>query len=39
MEKKFEEIAAYFAFDPKKVALEEFFGDLTTFMKEFEVSH
>ena len=35
MEKKFEEVAAYFAFDPKKVAMEEFFGDLTAFMKEF----
>ena len=37
MEKKYEDIANYFAFDPKKIPMEEFFGDVTTFMKEFEV--
>jgi hypothetical protein len=37
MEKKYEEIATYFTFDPKKIPMEEFFGDLTTFIKEFEV--
>jgi hypothetical protein len=36
MEKKYEEIATYFTFDPKKIPMEEFFGDLTTFIKEFE---
>ena len=37
MEKKYEEIGTYFCFDPKKVPMEEFFGDLAAFMKEFEV--
>ena len=37
MEKKYEDIANYFAFDPKKVPMEEFFGDINSFMKEFEV--
>ena len=37
MEKKYEEIATYFTFDPKKIPMEEFFGDLNTFIKEFEV--
>jgi hypothetical protein len=36
MEKKYEEIATYFTFDPKKIPMEEFFGDLNTFIKEFE---
>ena len=39
MEKKYEEISVYFAFDPKKVPMEEFFGDVTAFMKEFEVHY
>lgn len=37
MEKKYEEIGTYFCFDHKKVPMEEFFGDLSSFMKEFEV--
>ena len=37
MEKKYEEIGTYFCFDHKKVPMEEFFGDLSAFMKEFEV--
>ena len=37
MEKKYEEIGAFFCFDPKKIPMEEFFGDLTSFIKEFEV--
>jgi hypothetical protein len=36
MEKKYEDISSYFSFDPKKVPMEEFFGDLSTFIKEFE---
>ena len=38
MEKKFHELANYFCFDSKKVSMEEFFGDLSAFIKDFDVS-
>lgn len=37
MEKKFEELAVFYCFDRKKVSMEEFFGDITQFCKDFEV--
>lgn len=37
MEKKFEELSEYYCFDRKKVSMEEFFGDITQFCKDFEV--
>ena len=37
MEKKFEELSVYYCFDRKKVSMEEFFGDITQFCKDFEV--
>ena len=37
MNKRFEELAEYFCFDRKKTSVEEFFGDLSTFIKDFEV--
>ena len=37
MDKKFDELAKYFAFDRKKISIEEFFGDLSGFIKDFEV--
>ena len=39
MEKRYEELSSYYCFDRKKVSMEEFFGDLTQFCKEFEVSY
>lgn len=36
MEEKFDEIIKYYCLD-KKTTMEEFFGDLSHFMKEFEV--
>ena len=38
MEKKYDELAKYFCFDRKKTTMEEFFGDLSAFCKDFEVS-
>ena len=38
MEKKFDELAKYYCFDRKKVSMEEFFGDLSSFSKDFDVS-
>lgn len=38
MEKKFEDLAAYYCFDRKKVTMEEFFGDIVMFCKDFDVS-
>ncbi|XP_042196655.1 protein diaphanous homolog 1-like [Callorhinchus milii] len=35
MEKHFEELGEYFVFDPKKIAIEEFFGDLRSFRNMF----
>lgn len=34
----FQEIAKYFAFDPKKYPMEEFFRDIKTFCIQFSVS-
>ena len=38
MEKKFEDLATYYCFDRKKVTMEEFFGDIIMFCKDFDVS-
>ncbi len=38
MEKKCEDLSKFFVFDRKKVTMEEFFGDITFFVKDFEVS-
>lgn len=37
MEKRFEELAKYFCLDRKKASMEEVFGDLANFTKDFEV--
>ena len=37
LEQKFDELATFYCFDKKKTTLEEFFGDITTFVKDFEV--
>ena len=37
MEKKFDDIANYYSMDRKKTTMEEFFGDLSMFCKDFEV--
>ena len=37
MEKKYTELAEYYCFDRKKMSMEEFFGDITQFCKDFEV--
>ena len=38
MEKKFEDLATYYCFDRKKVTMEEIFGDIIMFCKDFDVS-
>ena len=38
MGKKYDELAEFYCFDRKKVPMDEFFGDLTQFCKEFDVS-
>ena len=38
MNQLFKETAKYFAFDPKKYNMEEFFGDVKTFCEQFTVS-
>lgn len=38
MDKRYEELSKYFCFDRKKTSMEEFFGDLATFLREFEVN-
>lgn len=38
MEKKFDELSEYYCFDRKKTPMEEFFGDIVQFCKDFEVS-
>lgn len=38
MEKKFEDLASFYCFDRKKVTMEEFFGDIIMFCKDFDVS-
>lgn len=37
MDKKYGELSEYYCFDRKKVSMEEFFGDITQFTKDFEV--
>lgn len=36
MEKQFNDLGDYFVFDPKKISVEEFFGDLNTFKNMFQ---
>ena len=38
MKTLYKEVGEYYAFDIKKKAFEEFFGDITTFMTEYDVS-
>ncbi|XP_041122217.1 protein diaphanous homolog 1-like isoform X3 [Polyodon spathula] len=35
MEKQYEDLGAYFVFNPKKISVEEFFGDLSNFKSMF----
>lgn len=37
MDKKFEELSKFYVFDRKKVSMEEFFGDISQFCKDFDV--
>lgn len=37
MEKQYTDVGEYFVFDPRKVSVEEFFGDLNTFKNMFQV--
>lgn len=39
MDEKFKEITTYYCMDDKKTTMEEFFGDLSHFLKEFEVCY
>ena len=34
----FSDMAKYYAFDPKKYTLDEFMGDIKTFIEQFKVS-
>ncbi|XP_047440383.1 protein diaphanous homolog 1 isoform X2 [Mugil cephalus] len=36
MEKQYSDLGEYFVFDPKKISVEEFFGDLNTFKNMFQ---
>ncbi|RXM99925.1 Protein diaphanous-like 1 [Acipenser ruthenus] len=36
MEKQYEDLGAYFVFNPKKISVEEFFGDLSNFKSMFQ---
>ncbi|KAM9377110.1 protein diaphanous homolog 1-like [Pholidichthys leucotaenia] len=36
MEKQYSDLGDYFVFDPKKMSIEEFFGDLNTFKNMFQ---
>lgn len=38
MEKQYTDLGDFFVFDPRKVSVEEFFGDLNTFKNMFQVS-
>ena len=38
MKKIYKEIAEYYSFDMSKKSMEEFFGDIKTFLEEYEVS-
>lgn len=37
MDKKLKELSEYFCFDRKKIPMEELFGDISQFCKDFEV--
>lgn len=37
MEKQYNDLGEYFVFNPKKMSVEEFFGDLNTFKNMFQV--
>ena len=37
MSTMFTDVVAFFAMDPKKTSLEDFFGYLSSFLKEYEV--
>lgn len=37
MEKQYNDLGDFFVFDPKKMSIEEFFGDLNTFKNMFQV--
>lgn len=37
MEKQYTDLGEYFVFDPRKMSVEEFFGDLNTFKNMFQV--
>lgn len=37
MEKQYNDLGEYFVFDPRKISVEEFFGDLNTFKNMFQV--
>jgi len=37
MEKHYNDLGEYFVFDPRKMSVEEFFGDLNTFKNMFQV--
>ena len=39
MDKRYEELSKFFCFDRKKTSMEELFGDLTSFFKDFEVNN
>lgn len=38
MEKQYSDLGDYFVFDPRKISVEEFFGDLNNFKNMFQVS-
>ncbi len=37
MDKQYNDLGEYFVFDPRKISVEEFFGDLNTFKNMFQV--
>lgn len=37
MEKQYNDLGDYFVFDPRKISIEEFFGDINTFKNMFQV--
>lgn len=37
MEKQYTDLAEYYVFDPRKISVEDFFGDLNTFKNMFQV--
>lgn len=38
MEKQYDELGAFFVFDPRKITPEDLFGDLNNFKNMFQVS-